>query len=82
MTTAQIAADLFAQDIAMDDDGQATRTPEQAIDGWREASVAAGDLEQVELIDEAGADKVAAEYRRLAIERRAAGRRVPSWLAL
>ena len=78
----KIAADLLSQDCAMDDDGAASRTPEQAIDGSLEASAAAGDLEQVELIDEAGADEVADEYRRLAVERRAAGRRLPSWLSL
>lgn len=83
MTTAtDIARNLLAQDVGMDDDGQRHVTPEQAIDGWREASAAAGDLDLVEQIDEAGADEVAFEYRRLAEERRAAGRRLPSWLVL
>ena len=82
MSATTIAADLLLQDCAMDDDDQRTRSPEQAIDGWRDAAAAAGDLELVEAIDEVGSDEVAAEYRRLAVARRAAGRRLPAWLAL
>ena len=66
----------------MDDDGAATKTPEQAIDGWREAAAAAGDLDLVGQIDAAGSAEVAVEYRRLAEARREAGKRLPSWLSL
>lgn len=77
-----IAPLLLSQDISMDDDGQRNLTPEQAIDGWREAAAAAGDLDLVEQIDEVGADAVAHEYRRMAEARIDAGRGAPSWLVL
>lgn len=81
ISATDIARNLLSQDISMDDDGQRNRSPEQAIDDWRDAG-AAGDLDLVKQIDDAGADAVAEEYRRLAEERVAAGRRIPRWLVL
>lgn len=83
MTSAtDIARNLLSQDVAAEDDGQRRVSPEQAVAGWREAATAAGDLDLVDQLDEAGASSVAFEYRRLAEERRNAGRRLPSWLVL